>query len=118
MSIFATAFALLWVLLLLAAPIACAYGLIQIPPSSNRGRSARIAILGLLISALFLISLATTVLLPLALIVVPALLLFAYAIFRPSIFARRVVRSYLVSCLAVGELFWIWMFWFSYVQSK
>ena len=89
MAGFATIYALLWTVLLICAPIACAYGLIKTSTPITRGRSLGVAALGFLLSALLAFSLATTVLQPLAVLVLPALLVFSYAIFRPSVFSQR-----------------------------
>ena len=111
MSNFVTIYALLWAVVLVVAPIACAYTLIKAPTPLTRWRSSGIAILGLLLSALLVFGLATTTLQPLAVAFLPAPLVFAVAILIPSTLFRKGVRVYLVSSMAAAELFSIWMCW-------
>ena len=118
MSSFVTIYALLWAGVLIVAPIACAYALIKPSTPLTRGRSSGIAILGLLLSALLVFSLATTELQPLAVVFLPAPLVFAFAILMPSILSKKGVRVYLVSCMAAAELFSIWMCWSTLMRSR
>ena len=117
MASFATIYALLWTALLIVAPIACAYGVIKTSAPLIRARSFGVAALGFLLSALLAFSLATTVLQPLALLVLPAILVFSYAIFKPSIFSRRGIRAYLVFCMAASALFSIWICWATFMRT-
>jgi hypothetical protein len=118
MSRFVTVYSLLWVLLLFVAPMACIYGLAKTPTPQTAKRTRGIAILGLLISIWLAFSLAVTVLQPIALVVLPATLIFAGGIFRPSILVFKGVRIYLMACLAIGELFWMWAAWDQFVHGR
>lgn len=111
MASFVTIYASFWAVLLIVAPITCAYSLMKTSKPLTRWRSAGIAVLGLLLSALLAFELVTTVLQPLAILVLPALLIFLYAIFKPSIFSQKGVRAYLLFCMAASELFSIWAYW-------
>lgn len=118
MSSFVTIYALLWTVVLVVAPIACAYTLIKASTPLTRGRSSGIAILGLLLSALLVFGLATTTLQPLAIMFLPAPLVFAFAILIPSILFQKGVRAYLVSSMAAAEMFSIWMCWSTLMRSR
>jgi hypothetical protein len=72
--------------------------------------------LGLLLSALLVFYLATTVLQPLAIVVLPAPLIFAYTMFSASALAQKGIRVYLVCCMAAAELYWIWLYWSRFVR--
>jgi hypothetical protein len=94
-------YAFAWGCFLLAAPLACVYGLIKASPPLTRRRIVGVAILGLLLSALLAFALATTTLQPLALVILPAPLIFAYSIFDPSVMLQKRLRAYL-SLLRIG----------------
>jgi hypothetical protein len=113
-----TTYAWLWAIMLVTAPIACVYGLIEAPTTPIRRRSSGLAILGLLLSALLILGLATTVLVPLAAAVLPAPLIFAVAVFRPSILIPKAPRIYLICCMAAAELVWIWAMWDQFVRVR
>lgn len=106
----------LWAIMLVTAPVVCIRGLIKPPTPQVLGPSSRIFILGFLLSALQLFALATTTLVPLAAAVFFAPLIFAVAAFRPSILSPKGPRIYLICCMAVGELFWIWAEWDQFVR--
>jgi hypothetical protein len=118
MSRVVTIYGLLWMLLLFVAPIACIYGLTRTPTPQTARRTRGIAALGLLLSTWLAFSLAVTVLQPVAFIVLPAMLTFAGGIFRPSALVSKGVRTYLVACLAIGELFWMWAAWDQFVRVR
>lgn len=114
---FVTIYGLLWMVLIVSAPIACIYGLTRTPTPRTARRNRGIALLGFLLSIWLAFCLAVTVLLPLALAVLPAALIFVGAVFRPSFLLPKGIRIYLISCLAVGELFWIWAAWDQFVHA-
>jgi hypothetical protein len=111
MPTFVTVYGLLWAIVLVVAPVICAYGLINTSTPPARRRSFGIATLGLILSSLLIFSLATTVLIPLAILILPAPLIFSYAIFKPSVFSGTGIRRYLVGCMAASELYSIWVCW-------
>jgi hypothetical protein len=113
-----TVYSLLWAIVLVVAPIVCAYGLIKTSTPIRRRRGFGIAILGLLLSCLLIFSLATTVLIPLAALALPAPLVFSYAIFKPSVFSQKGIRAYLVLCMTVSDLLSIWMYWSTVVRVR
>ena len=98
----------LWTTLLLAAPVAVSIDLLRLSTAGGLRRNSRVAILGFLVTLLLLFSLASTVLSPFAILALPAPVIFAAAIVRPSVLVRKELRIYLVCCMAAGELLWIW----------
>jgi len=116
MSRLVTIYGLMWMLLLAGAPIACIYALQRAPTPETARRTRGICLLGFLLSLWLAFCLAVTTLQPLALVVLPAALIFVGGIFRPSVLALKGVRIYLICCLAVGELFWIWAAWDQFMR--
>lgn len=115
---FVNLYFLLWMTLLVVAPIACVYGLIRTPTPQTAGRTSGVALLGFLLSAWLIFTLAVTVLHPLAVTVLAAPLICAVAVFRPSILVSKGPRIYLICCMAGGELFWIWAAWDQLVRVR
>jgi hypothetical protein len=111
-------YGVLGVALFLVAPLACIHGLTKAPTPQTARRTRGIAALGFLLAVLLIFCFAVTTLQPLALVVLPAAFIFAGGIFRPSILELKGVRIYLISCLAAGELFWIWVYWDQFVRSR
>jgi 4-hydroxybenzoate polyprenyltransferase len=72
-----------------------------ISPLSRR-RVTGVAVIGLLLSALLVFGLATTILLPLALVVLPAPLIFAYAIFKLCDTPKRSSSLFDLQCIGLG----------------
>jgi hypothetical protein len=104
-------YAWLWAVTLVIAPAVCIRGLIKPPSPRVLGPSSRVFILGFLVSALLFFTLLTTTLRPLAAASFFAPLIFAVAVFRPTILYPKGPRIYLIACMAVAEVFWIWMSW-------
>lgn len=102
---------MVWITLLVVAPIACIYGLIRTPTPQTAGRTRGVASLGLLLSVWLIFSLAVTALQPLAMAVLAAPLICVVAAFRPSILISKGPRIYLICCMAAGEFSWIWAAW-------
>jgi hypothetical protein len=82
------------------------------------GPSSRVFILGFLVSAWLSFTLLATGLLPLAAASFFAPLIFAVAVFRPAILDPKGPRIYLISCMAAGELLWIWMMVENFVRFE
>jgi hypothetical protein len=109
-------YACVWAIMFVAGPAACTYSLMKPPLPTARRRSVGVAILGLFLSAMIVLGLAVTTLIPLAAAILPAPLIFAVAAFFPSILTPKGPRIYLISCMVVGELFWIWAAWDQFVR--
>lgn len=117
MHSFVSLYSLLWIILLVVAPIACIYGLIRTPTPESAGHTRGVALLGFLLSVWLIFTLAVTVLQPLAVAVLAAPLICAVAVFRPSILASKGPRIYLIGCMAAAEFFWIWAEWDQFVRQ-
>jgi hypothetical protein len=113
-----TIYGLLWMVLLASAPLACIYGLTKAPTPETSKQTRGICLLGFLISVWLAFCLAATTLQPLALMVLFAVFVFMAGIFRPSILELKGVRIYLISCMVVGELFWIYVAWDYFVRVR
>lgn len=113
---FVLIYGMLWILLLVVAPTACIYQLIKAPSPQTPGRTRAVALLGLLLTVWLMLTLAVTTLQPLALVVLPAALILVAGIGWPFALARKGVRIYVISCIALGELFWIWAAWDQFIH--
>jgi hypothetical protein len=118
MSNLLTAYALFWAILLVVAPITCAYGLIRASRPLPGWRGSGIALLGFLLSLLLIFALVTTTLLPLSVLFLFAPLIFGYAIFKPSTLIQKGVRVYLIFCMTASEMLSIWMCWATVMRSR
>lgn len=101
----------LWAATLIITPAVCVRSLIKPPNPRVLGPSSRIFILGFLVSALLFFALLTTTLRILAAASFFAPLIFAVAVFRPSILDPKDPRMYLIACMAGAEVLWISSFW-------
>jgi hypothetical protein len=117
MQTFLAIYGLLWMVLLAVAPLSCVYGLVKAPTHEATRRIRGTCLLGFLLSVYLVLGL-TVRSHPLAFVVLPAALIFAGGIFRPSILVPLGVRIYLVSCLAVGELFFVRVGWTFFVSVR
>jgi hypothetical protein len=102
----------LWVV----AGVVCASGMkaytSSTPASSTRARS--ISLLGLLVTFLGAFTIAVTRFVPIAILLIPAPVVFAVLIFRPTLAQKRfALRTYLMACVILSvvtfsiELIWL-----------
>jgi len=115
---FVTIYGVMWMLLLGAAPIACIYGLRAAPKPETAKRTRGVCVLGFLLSVFLAFCLAVTTLQPLAVVILPATLIFVCGMFRPSTLELKGVRIYLILCMAAGEVFWIWAAWDQFARGR